>query len=107
MMMTSFRHPGESDDPLPRATLWVLAGRAIIALGGVRSAPADRAWVKSVLTPAELDLWTRLPAYDQNHAVRVARRAQRKLSSTGYGADTVWLGAALMHDVGKLQSNLS
>jgi putative nucleotidyltransferase with HDIG domain len=105
--MASLRHIGESEGPLPRATFRGLAGRAIIALGKVRGDPADQAWVRSVLTPAELGLWTRLSAYDQSHAVQVARKAQRRLSPTVYGADTLWLSAALMHDVGKLRSNLS
>src|ERR1700720_1678627 len=105
--MASFRRIDENRNPLPRATFRALAGRFVAALGRVRIDPADQAWARSILAAAELDLWTRLPAYDQSHAVRVARRVQRRLAPTVYGDDTLWLGAALMHDVGKLQSNLS
>lgn len=91
----------ESGNPLPRATFRELAGRAVVAAGSVRSDSADQAWVQSILTPAELDLWTRQSSYDQDHSVQVARRVERRLASTPYRGDTLWLGAALMHDVGK------
>lgn len=105
--MASVRHIDESGNPLPRATFRALIERAIIAAGKVRSDPADQAWVRSILTPAEFDLWTRQSAYDQSHAVQVARRVQRRLALTVHGGDTLWPSAALMHDVGKLQSGLS
>jgi len=98
---------GGNSNPLPRATLRALARRAIIAAGKIRSEPADQAWVRSILTPAEWDLWTRQSAYEQDHAVQVARRVQRRLAPTVYASDTLWQSAALMHDVGKLQSDLS
>ena len=105
--MASCRHSDEHSNPLPRATLRALVVRAIIAGGKIRSDPADHAWVRSILTPAEFDLWTRQPAYDQDHAVQVARRVQRRLALTVYGGDTLWPSAALMHDVGKRESDLS
>jgi hypothetical protein len=98
---------GDNRNPLPRATLRALARRAIVAAGRIRSEPGDQAWVKSILMPAELDLWTRQSAYEQDHAVQVARRVQRRLAPTVYASDTLWQSAALMHDVGKLQSDLS
>lgn len=97
----------ENSSPLPLARFRLLAERAMAAVVRVRSDPADRAWVKSILTAAEFDLWTRLSAYDQSHAVQVARGVQRRLAPTEYGSDTLWPSAALMHDVGKLQSDLS
>jgi hypothetical protein len=105
--MSSFGRSDESGNPLPRATFRALAGRAIIAVGKVRSDRADRAWVKSILTAAEFDLWTRQTAYDQAHAVRVARRVERRLAPTRYGGDTLWPSMALMHDVGKIRADLS
>jgi hypothetical protein len=102
---------GKNDDeglnPLPRATFRELARRVLVANARVRVDPAAEAWVRSVLTPPELDLWNRQSSYDRNHAVRVARRVERRLASTRYGRDTLWPGAALMHDVGKLQADLS
>ncbi len=94
-------------NPLPRATLRLLASRLIAAARKVRSDPADEAWVRSILTPAEHDLWTRLSAYDRSHAVQVARRVEHRLAPTVYRGDTLWLSAALLHDIGKLQSELS
>ena len=61
----------------------------------------------SVLTPAESALWVRLSTADRRHAVKVARRVQLRLAPTAYGGDMLWPGAALMHDVGKAESNLS
>ena len=92
---------------LPRATFLELAGRAIAAAVRPRSDPADRAWAQSLLTPAEFDLWIRQSDYDQHHAIQVGRRVERRLASTAYAGDPLWTGAALMHDVGKSESNLS
>src|ERR1700737_1667093 len=105
--MPSSQHIDENRNPLPRARFRALAERLMAAVGSVRSDPADQAWATAILTGAELGLWTRLSAYDQSHAVQVARRVQRRLATTVYEGDTVWLSAALMHDVGKLQSDLS
>ena len=94
-------------NPLPRATFPELAGRAIAAILRRRSDPADRAWASAVLTPAEFVLWARQSDYDQSHSVHVARRVQDCLAETAYAGDPLWPSAALMHDVGKIESNLS
>ncbi len=94
-------------NPLPRATLLELAGRAIAAAVRPRSDPADRAWAESILTRAEFALWIRQSDYDQHHAIQVARRVERLLAPTAYVGDPLWTSAALMHDVGKCESNLS
>jgi len=94
-------------NPLPRATLRELAARAIGAARGAPCDPADRAWVSAILTPNELDLWSGLSAYDQRHTIQVARRVERRLASTVYAGDTLWPAAALMHDVGKREADLS
>ncbi len=101
---------GEARDsarPLPRATWKELLRRALVAAGPPRSRQADRAWVRSILTGPELDLWIRQSAFDQDHVVRVARRVERRLASTVHAGDARWLGAALMHDVGKVEARLS
>lgn len=94
-------------NPLPRATFPELAGRAIAAMVRRRSDPADREWAESILTPAEFALWIRQSDYDQHHSVRVARRVERRLAATAYAGDSLWPSAALMHDVGKLEPDLS
>ena len=93
--------------PLPRATFPELVGRAIAAILRRRRDPADRAWAGSRLTPAEFALWLRQSDYDQHHSVQVAQRVERRLAATAHAADPLWPCVALMHDVGKLESDLS
>lgn len=61
-----------------------------------REPPAvDEAWVRSVLSTGELELWRRMPAADRRHAIGVARTVPEELAP-----------AALLHDVGKTVSEL-
>jgi len=92
---------------LPRATFLELAGRAVAAAVRPRSDPADRAWAQSVLTPGEFEVWIRQSDYDLHHAIQVGQRVEHRLASTAYKGDSRWICAALMHDVGKSESNLS
>jgi hypothetical protein len=96
----------EEGASLPRAYLKVLAERL---LDTFRRAPLEpeQTWVKPLLTRAEFDLWSRLSPYDQSHAVRVAQGVHRRLAATQYAGDLRWLSVALMHDIGKLESNLA
>lgn len=64
---------------------------------------ADREWVEQALTAPELDLWKRMSGPDRRHSVGVARRVERSL---GNEASDEVLAAALLHDVGKIQSGL-
>jgi hypothetical protein len=63
----------------------------------------DEAWVQALLQPKEHHLWRRLSGPDRRHAVAVARRVERAL---GIEATRPVLAAALLHDVGKLESGL-
>lgn len=75
-------------------------------LGSLRPggpAAGDREWVASVLSPAELALWNRMYGPDRRHSVQVARDVQRRL---GHEATAPVLAAALLHDVGKIDSRL-
>jgi hypothetical protein len=65
--------------------------------------PTDVAWVEGVLSPAELQLWTRMYGPDRRHSVQVARDVERRL---GHEATAPILAAALLHDIGKLDSRL-
>jgi hypothetical protein len=98
--------PG-SEASLPRATLPELARRALVAARAARSGDADLAWVREVLTPAEHDLWSTQSRFDQDHVVQVARRVERRLAATLHADDPRWVGAALMHDVGKAHAKLT
>lgn len=64
---------------------------------------ADSAWVHDQLLPAERDLWVRMSGPDRRHAADVGRRVERAL---GHEADRSILAAALLHDVGKVESGL-
>lgn len=57
--------------------------------------PAQRAWVDSILTPAERVLFYRMPKFDQTHAAAVA------VELRDAGEDGLLVRAALLHDVGK------
>ena len=58
----------------------------------------DLELVKSVLTPAEIELFLQLPIPDQNHSIRVLII----LKSQGE-RDPDLLKAALLHDIGKIK----
>lgn len=65
--------------------------------------PADLEWVRGVLLDGELQLWQRMYGPDQRHSVQVARDVERRL---GHEATRPVLAAALLHDVGKIDSGL-
>jgi hypothetical protein len=60
----------------------------------------DEAWVAERLGEGEQELWARMSGPDRRHAVGVARRLP--------GGHEPWVTvAALLHDVGKVDSDLS
>jgi hypothetical protein len=63
----------------------------------------DAAWVDEQLLPEEQALWRRMSGPDRRHAAGVARDVERTL---GHEATRVVLAAALLHDVGKVESGL-
>jgi hypothetical protein len=63
--------------------------------------PADDAWAVGRMTPGEAVLWRRMSTADRRHAVVVARRVDVTL---GPAATRAVLAAALLHDVGKIES---
>lgn len=60
-----------------------------------RGAPADEAWALALLNDGERALWVRMPDADRRHAVGVAKAVPAELAV-----------AALLHDVGKVESGL-
>lgn len=64
---------------------------------------AEDAWVLGCLLPGEQVLWGRMSGPDRRHAAGVARRVERSL---GHEASRPVLAAALLHDVGKVESGL-
>jgi predicted HD phosphohydrolase len=65
--------------------------------------PADEAWARDALLAGERPLWDRMSGSDRRHAVAVARRAEAAL---GPRATRPVVAAALLHDVGKVESGL-
>jgi hypothetical protein len=65
--------------------------------------PGDEAWVRTHLLDGEHRLWCRMSAADRRHAVGVARRVVALL---GDAATRPVMAAALLHDVGKVDSGL-
>ena len=64
---------------------------------------ADEEWARSQLLPRELELWKRMRNPDRRHAAGVARDVERSL---GNEATRPVIAAALLHDVGKIESGL-
>lgn len=62
-----------------------------------------RAWAEAQLLPDEVALFRRMRPADRRHAVAVARRVEAAL---GDDATRAVLAAALLHDVGKVESRL-
>lgn len=63
----------------------------------------NEVWAAEALNPAQRKLWFRMSRADRRHAVGVAHRVERAL---GNEATPPVLAAALLHDVGKLDSGL-
>jgi hypothetical protein len=68
---------------------------------------ADDAWALAQLEPGEQALWRRMSGPDRRHAVGVARDAIAILESSAPApTPRPVVAAALLHDVGKIQSGL-
>ena len=80
-----------------------LVRRFLGSLAPRRLSEDEAVWVASHLLPAEADLWGRMGRADRRHSVGVARRAEAALG--GDVARPV-MAAALLHDVGKVESGL-
>jgi hypothetical protein len=79
-----------------------LERRFFRALSDQPPSPADESWAMSFLTTAERDLWHQMQNQDRRHSIEVARRFDSFLP----GAPRHAVAAALMHDVGKIESRL-
>lgn len=81
--------------------LWHLARRFAGALWPFGPPADDDRWARAQLLDGEAALWSRMSRADRRHAIAVARRTRSEL---GDGAARPILAAALLHDVGKVQS---
>jgi len=80
-----------------------LARRFFGSLSDAEPDPLETAWVETLLLAGERSLWARMSAPDRRHAVGVARAVEAEI---GPGATRAVLAAALLHDVGKVDSGL-
>jgi hypothetical protein len=84
--------------------MWAhLARRFVGSLRPGGPKKADDEWARSQLLPGEVQLWQRMSNPDRRHAVAVAHDVERSL---GHEATRPVLAAALLHDVGKIESGL-
>lgn len=77
-----------------------LAGRFFGSIKPGAPAPADLAWADQHLTAGEQALLRRMSNPDQRHSIAVARDVAAELPEAARPV----MAAALMHDVGKVQS---
>jgi hypothetical protein len=83
-----------------------LAGRFVGSLRPGGPSPGDDAWARVQLLPGELELWDEMSGADRRHAIGVAKRVNGSLREKGVGPGRAVLAAALLHDVGKIESGL-
>jgi len=81
-----------------------LSGRFFTALSPLGPTPADESWALDHLLEGERALWRRMSGPDRRHAVGVARDTIRLLGPTEPRQEVI--AAALLHDVGKVESSL-
>ena len=79
-----------------------LARRFATSLSGRPPASVDIEWGESWLLPTELQLWRRLGNIDRRHSLQVTRRFQTLRPD----ASRPEMAAAMLHDIGKLDSGL-
>jgi hypothetical protein len=79
-----------------------LARRFAESVVPIDASRTDDAWARRALLPGEAALWERMSRQDRRHSVRVARDVDRLLD----GPPREVIAAALLHDVGKLDSEL-
>jgi len=79
-----------------------LVSRFFGAISGAQPSLKELTEVESLLLNSEFLLWQKLPTMDQRHSIAVLHRFLSLLP----GATRPEMRAALLHDIGKLQSNL-
>ncbi len=75
-----------------------LTKRFFASLSDERPSSTEDHWIREFLLPGEADLWARMSAPDQRHSVEVARKVVARMPDV----DRPVMGAAILHDVGKL-----
>lgn len=86
-----------------RSSLGHLVRRFLTSLSRTPPSDTDQLWVRSNLTAAEFALWSRFGPADRRHSITVARR----FVALRPGADRAEVAGALLHDIGKIDADLS
>jgi hypothetical protein len=79
-----------------------LAKRWWLAVAGPAPTPAQDSWAITFLTASERDLWWQMSPQDRSHALLVAQR----FVAARPDATRSEMAAALLHDVGKITTQL-
>ena len=80
-----------------------LVRRVATTLKGRTPSPPDLRWAAELLTPSEMTLFSSMEPIDQAHALEVERRPEVAVGQVVEVTDWV-LVAALLHDIGKIES---
>ena len=80
-----------------------LAKRFVTSLWPLGPSSSNDSWARSHLLEGEVRLWNRMSNQDRRHSIGVARRVEDDL---GPSATRPVIAAALLHDVGKIESGL-
>lgn len=94
---------GASPGDAMSATPLHLAKRFVLSLDRRPPSVHDEVFASRHLTGAEHALWTRLADTDRRHAIAVARR----FLALRPDADRAEIAGALLHDIGKIEADLS
>lgn len=80
-----------------------LAKRALFSIGNASVSSTDQQWIANTLNDHELALWQQFTNPDKRHSVMVARRFIAEVPN----ASRKHLAGVMLHDIGKIKSNLS
>ena len=94
---------GASKGTVMKSSLGHLVRRALSSLNNSALTDDDVAVVRPWLNAKELDLWSSMPPRDCRHSLEV----QKRFAALCPGAVTEEHAAALLHDVGKISSQLN
>lgn len=80
-----------------------LAKRALFSIGNAAVSSTDQQWIANTLNGHEIALWQQFTNPDKRHSVMVARRFIAEVPN----ASREHLAGVMLHDIGKIKSNLS
>ncbi len=85
------------------SSIFHLIKRWAVSLSSKPPSNRDLDWVRLQLSPLEYELWSQMSNQDKRHTISVAHKLRNRLDSPVPSYATA---AALLHDIGKIRSNL-